>query len=231
MGFFPVQQFQMKIATAFIGKCLEELPRQPESKGRRGILRFFPRRDLLVGGRFQAAPHQMRASAKIDDAPRKAFIHWHIRLAGEGVARVEPGAVTADAFFITQSLDESGAEDKPTIFDRVMRIDFEVALTAQLQIHDRVFREQGQHMIEKRDACFHGRFPAAIQLRLSAAVMRVSRRFSAEAVDFCLTISSFTRIKAFSGIQTENKAQICGAAPIEYAPHPGLYFYYERRRL
>jgi hypothetical protein len=164
MGFFPIQQFQMEIAPRFICKSLEKLTRQPEPKRRGRILRFFIRCYFHVRFFFQTAPDQVWTSAKIDHASREAFVHGYIRLTRQRIARVEAGSVSADAFFFTERLRDSRAQDQSAIFDGVMRIDFQVAPAAQTQVHHRMFGEEHKHVVQERNAGLHRGFAGAVQI-------------------------------------------------------------------
>src|SRR2546425_2185666 len=106
MGFFPVKQFQMQVATRFVGETLKKLLRRAEAKRRRHILLFFFRRNSLETKCVHSAPDKKRASAEIDNAPGQAFIHRHVSLAAERIPRVKAGPVSANPFLITQRLQE-----------------------------------------------------------------------------------------------------------------------------
>ncbi len=69
---------------------------------------------------------------------------------------------------------EGRAQHQPAILHRVVRIDFQVALAAQAQVHHRVFGEERQHVVEERNAGFDGGL-GQTPSRLSVSAMRVSR--------------------------------------------------------
>src|SRR2546427_12219102 len=47
-----------------------------------------------------------------------------------------------------------------------MSVHFQVALATQMQIHDRMFGEERQHMVEKGDARFDQRLPVSVNVQL-----------------------------------------------------------------
>ena len=82
MRFVPIEQFQVQVATGFIGESLEKLPRQPEPERAGHVLLLFGFGELLLDARLvHPAPDQVRPAAEIDHAPRQAFIHRHVRFA------------------------------------------------------------------------------------------------------------------------------------------------------
>jgi hypothetical protein len=160
-----------------------------------------------VGFLVQPTPHQVRTSAQIDNAPREAFIHRHIRFSGKRIARVESGSVSADAFFVAERLPKSRSQDQPAIFDGVMRIDFQVALATQPQVHDRMFGEEHQHVVQERNARFHGCLSDAIQIERQRNP-RLTRRASKGR----LTIVHST-IKGGIGSKTKRKFRMRNLFP------------------
>ena len=130
----------------------------------------------------QAAPGEVRPVAEIDHAPREAFIHRHIRLAGERVARVKPGAVTPHALFVAQRLDERLAQRDAAILDGVVVVHLDVTVATQVQVHRRVLCEQCQHVIEERDAGVDFRFASAVDVQAEPNL-----RLAGVAFDLCLS--------------------------------------------
>ena len=61
-------------------------------------------------------------------------------------------AVAADAALVAQRGGKRLAERDAAIFHRVVRVHLQVAVAAQFQIHRGVFGEQGEHVVEKRNA-------------------------------------------------------------------------------
>src|SRR5436190_1369265 len=122
-----IQQLQMQITSGFIGKTLEKFPGQPKTERARHILLLFLRTNAFKSKFVHAAPNQVRPAAEIDDTPRKAFIHGHMRLAPERISRIKTGPISPNAFFISQRLNKSLPKGNPAIFDRVMRVHLEVA--------------------------------------------------------------------------------------------------------
>ena len=121
----------------------------------------------------------MRPSAKINDAAREAFVHRHIGFAGERIFRMKARAVAADAAFVAERERERLAERDAAILDRVMRVHFQIAVAAQLQIHRRVLGEQREHVVEERDAGFDGGFALAVEVEADgdAGFFGVARDF------------------------------------------------------
>ena len=94
---------------------------------------------------------------------------------------MKPRAVTADAFFVAERARERLAERDAAILDRVMRVHLEVAPAAQFQVHRRMFGEQREHVVEKRDAGFDRGFSPAIEVEADG-----DAGFPGIARDFCL---------------------------------------------
>ncbi len=91
------------------------------------------------------------AAGKIHDYPRERFIQWNI-----GVA------IAAYAFLVADGFGKRLTQRDADILDRVMRIDMQVALGADVEIDQPVARNLVQHMIEKGNT--------GIQLLLASAV-------------------------------------------------------------
>ena len=73
-------------------------------------------------------------------------------------------AVTADAAFVAQRGGDRLAKRDAAVFHRVMRVHFQIAVAAQIQIHRRVLGKQREHVVEKGNAGFDFGFPLAIQI-------------------------------------------------------------------
>src|SRR5665213_3554578 len=123
----------MKIASPLVGKRLEKLPRKAKPERRRTVLGLFCHADLFMGRLIEAAPNQMRPAAKINHTTRQALIHWNIRFSAQYLARPESRTIPPDAFFVAKRLQKRMAQNNPAILNRMMRIDFQVALAAQRQ--------------------------------------------------------------------------------------------------
>src|SRR5262245_46933627 len=104
MRFVPIKKLQMQSAPGFIGESLEEFPGQPKPERAGHVLAPVLAGQATKLPLVQLAPDQMRASAEVDHAASQAFIHRNVGFAGERVARVKPGSVTANAFLVTQRL-------------------------------------------------------------------------------------------------------------------------------
>ncbi len=113
---------------------------------------------------IQTAPDEKGASAKIHDAAGEAFVHGHIRFAGERIIRMKTVAVATDAAFVAEGGSYSLAERDAAIFNRVMRVHFQIAVAAQIQIHGGVLRKEREHVIKKRHAGSDLGFAFAIKI-------------------------------------------------------------------
>ena len=156
----------MKVATRLVGEALEEFSRQSETKRTRRVLLFFSVADSFELQIVQPAPDEVRPAAEIDDASGQTFIHGNVRFAGERIARIESRSVAPDAFLVTERLTKGLAEREAAIFHRVMRVHFEIAPATKAQVHDRVFGEESQHVIKKRNAGLHRRLALPVDLQL-----------------------------------------------------------------
>jgi hypothetical protein len=168
MRLIAIKQLQVQIATGFIGKSLEKLTRQAKSKLAGGILAFFRPAEFLIGKIVQSPPNQVRSPAEIHHAARQAFVHRDVSFGGKRILRVKTVAIAANPFFVSQGLYERQSERQAAIFHCVMGVHFQITLATQRQVHNRMFGEQGEHVIEKRDTRFDGRFPPPIEVQLEA---------------------------------------------------------------
>src|SRR5690606_25432063 len=82
-----------------------------------------------------------RSSRQVDDSAHQRLVERRV-----GVAE------TADAGAIAERGVETLAEHDRTILDRVVIVDVQITLAAQLQIEAAVLRESGQQVIEERHA-------------------------------------------------------------------------------
>ncbi len=73
-------------------------------------------------------------------------------------------------------------EGNPAIFHGMMSVYFEVAVAFQDEIHDRVFGEQGQHVIKERNPGLDGRLAGPVNFQFQ----RRDPRFFGRAVDLPL---------------------------------------------
>src|SRR5687768_13079233 len=105
--FFAIKQLHVQITSRFVGKSLKKLPRQSETKRARHVLLFLRLAHVFEIELAQPAPNQAGTAAEIDDTSREAFIHRHIALASERIARIESRPVTANAFLVAQRLRKS----------------------------------------------------------------------------------------------------------------------------
>src|SRR5262249_10912860 len=122
-----IQQFQVEVASRFVGECLKEFASQAETKCTRHILFLLGRTDSLEGQLIQTPPDQVRSTAEINDTPSQTFIHGHVGLAGKGVTRVESCPVPPDSLFIPQSVPKSLPQSEATVLYRVMCVHSQIA--------------------------------------------------------------------------------------------------------
>lgn len=84
---------------------------------------------------------EVGSTAEVDDCSHEGFIHRDI---GQAVA--------LDACFGAEGLCEGLPEGDSDILNRVVVIDFDIALGGEVEIEESVFCEEGEHVIEKSDA-------------------------------------------------------------------------------
>ena len=152
----------MQIAPDLIGKSLEKFPRQPETESARHVLGLFRRRNPFKRKLIQAPPDEARTPAKIDHATSQTFIHRHVGLAREWVARIESESVTPQPLLRPERFEKSLSEAEAAILHGMMRIDFQIAFATEVQIQHAVSGQQSQHVIQERNPCLDGRFPGTI---------------------------------------------------------------------
>ncbi len=73
--------------------------------------------------------------------------------------------VTPDPLFVAQGLEQRLAERDADVLDGVMRIDLEVTLGLNLQIHQPVAGDLLQHVLEKGHARLQARRTGAVQIQ------------------------------------------------------------------
>src|SRR5881227_2668192 len=117
VGFFPIEKFQMKVATGLIYEALEELSCEAKTESTSHVLLFFRRFYSLKRQFIQPPPDQIGPAAEINHATGQAFIHRHVGLAAEWVARIERKSVAANSPFIAQCLQESLSQGDSTVLD------------------------------------------------------------------------------------------------------------------
>ena len=76
--------------------------------------------------------------------------------------------VTANSLLIAQRLHKGLPQRYAAVFHRVMRIDFQISIATEGQIHDGMFRKQREHVVKKRDARFDGRLSPPVNVQLEA---------------------------------------------------------------
>ena len=93
-----------------------------------------------------------RAARHVNGDAGQRFIH-----------RQEAIGITANAFFIAKCLFEGLAQCNADILNRVMLVDFEIALAGDRHIKERMAGEKRQHMIEKTDPARKRRLSRAVE--------------------------------------------------------------------
>ena len=162
--FVAVEEFKVEIAAGFVGEALKEFAREAEAEDAGQILRFFGVGNFLLGELIQAAPDEVGASAEIHDAAGETFVHRDVGFAGERILRMKAVAVAADAALVAERGGDGLAERDATVFDGVVRVHFQVAIAAQIQIHCGVLGEEGEHVIEEREARLDLGFAFAVEV-------------------------------------------------------------------
>ena len=92
-------------------------------------------------GRKIDAKYERHTTTQIDGRRDQRFFH-----------RQRDAAVSHDPLFVTHCFGQRFAETDASVFDRVMMIDVQVAGCLDGQIHQRVLRQQRQHVIEEADS-------------------------------------------------------------------------------
>src|SRR5579862_653300 len=110
----------------------------------------------------------MRSPAEINDAAREAFVHRDISFAGEWIFWMKTGPVTADAAFVAERSGKGLPQHDAAIFDGVVCVHLEITLATEFQIHDRVFGEQREHVVEKGYAGFDRGFAMAVKVEIDS---------------------------------------------------------------
>jgi len=144
----------VQIAPRLVGEALEKFAGEPEPERTRRILIFFQRRRFLLRKLVQPAPDQMRPAAEIHHTAREAFVHGHVRLAGEGILRMEAVAIPADAALVASAAAKAWPRAMPQSSDGVMRVHFQIAGAAQIQVHVACLAKRVEHVVKKREAGF-----------------------------------------------------------------------------
>jgi len=85
-------------------------------------------------------PHEIGALGDIDRDLRQRLVHGDERL-----------AEAADAREIAERFRHRLAQHDPRVFGRVVQIDVQVALGAELHVDERMLGEALQHVVEKAD--------------------------------------------------------------------------------
>jgi len=141
-----------------IGKTLEKFMRQVNIEG-------ADHRALERHMEFQSG-----ATRQIHHHARQCFVERHI-----GVT------IAAQSFLVAHRFRKGLTEGDADIFHRVVRINVQIALGFDLQIHHAMARDLIEHVIEEGHAGIQLLLTAAIQIDLHADL-----RFQRVAGDFCL---------------------------------------------
>jgi hypothetical protein len=119
-----------------------------------------------------------RSATEIERDAHERFVHRQVK-----------ESVAANAFLVAEGLGERLTEGNAGIFDGVMKIDFDVALDFEVEIEKSVLGQQGQHVVEKRDAGLDVGFAGTVDIELEGNVGLTgladngSRAFHREVLD------------------------------------------------
>src|SRR5438105_10456675 len=94
-----------------------------------------------------------RTPGEIDDDARQRFVERNVCM-----------SEAADAFLVTERLLDRLPERDADVLDRVMRIDVQIALCANVEIDQAVAGDLVEHVIEERHAGFDRGLAAAVQV-------------------------------------------------------------------
>ena len=103
-----------------------------------------------------------RATGQIDDHARQGLVERHV-----GVA------VAADALLVASRLGKGLAEGDADVLDRVVRVDVQIALGADVEVDQAMARDLVEHVLEKRNPGLERRAPP-VPSRFTLTVIWVS---------------------------------------------------------
>src|SRR6185369_1850984 len=86
---------------------------------------------------------------------RRIFLSWRRR---------RKPAIATDAALVPQGRHKRLTEGDAAILNGMMSVDLKVAFAHQPQIHHRMLRKKGQHVVEKREAGFDGSLSPAVEV-------------------------------------------------------------------
>src|SRR5262245_37074094 len=102
---------------------------------------------------------EVRTSRQINHGARQSLVHRGMR-----------GAVTNNAFFISERPGERLAHTDRRVLYRVVVINLQIAFASHLEIEQPVAREKFEHMVEKWNARVDGAFALAVEVERDANV-------------------------------------------------------------
>src|SRR5439155_27141316 len=168
-----------------IGEALEEFVHQIDVK----------RSDQRARERHM--PLEPGPPREIDDDARERFVERNV-----GVA------IAPNARLVAKCLLDRSAERDADILDRVMRVDVQVAVRANVEIDQAVAPDLIEHVIEKRHAGGERRMSAAVQVDVDG-----DRRLGGLALDVDNTRRGFGGCVHGIGFSTLNNASISAGVP------------------
>ncbi len=115
---------------------------------------------------------QARPTRQVDDDARQRLVQRHVGM-----------AVAAHAALVAECLVERLSERDADIFDRVMRVDVQVAVGLDHQVDQAVARHLIEHVVEERDAGGEIRRAGAVQVDLDLNLRLAS--VAGDAGDAC----------------------------------------------
>lgn len=143
----PAQAIDMKIELRRLRKRAPEVFRELDGE----VSNHLPSRRHVV--------NKIEPARQIDNRPAQCLVHRHHGF-----------TVAIYPTFIAECLDEGLAERERDVFDGMMIVDLEIALTCNLQVEQPVFGEQFEHVFEKRKADRDTRVAAAVEIEIDTHV-------------------------------------------------------------
>ena len=129
VGIFAVKIGDVQVHAAVDGKGVEEFLEHFRFKGADAFDIQFHIID------------QIRPAAEVDDDARQGFVH-----------RAVEHAVAVDTLLVAQGLSQGVAEDDGQVFEGMVRIDVEVAVDVEGNVHAAVAGQEVHHVVEEADA-------------------------------------------------------------------------------
>src|SRR5256885_10507229 len=110
------------------------------------------------GGDFRAAD-AMRPAAEVDGGGGEGFVHGHQKITG-----------AENSTFCAQSFPKGFAESDSGVFDGVVLIDVEIAVSFDGEIESAVAGQEFEHVVEETDSGGDIGFAAAVEIEAEADI-------------------------------------------------------------